>query len=227
LAYYLPPEVNFFPHPFLADPDGLLCLGSTINVENILLAYQFGIFPWNSSDEPNLWFYTHPRCVLYPDKLKIAKRMRPLLNNNKFEITFDTCFEKVIEKCKTKKRKNQDGTWITSELKEVFCKIHQKGLAHSAEVWHEGKLVGGVYGLAIGRIFFGESMFADMSNASKYGFIKLVLFLKENGFTLVDCQQKTDHLLSLGAETISKDSFSNQLKSNIFEPHLLGPWIYK
>ena len=227
MAYFLPPEVDFFPHPLLADPDGLLCFGSTVNVNNVLLAYQFGIFPWNSGDEPNMWFFTHPRFVLFPEKLIIHKSMRSYLNNNKFEVTFDTCFDTVMNKCRDKIRKGQEGTWITSDIKSTFAKIHEIGLAHSIEVWQNGELVGGIYGLALGKVFFGESMFADVSNASKFGFIKLVAFLKKKGFTLIDCQQETNHLKSFGAELISKEQFSKHLKSNIFEHSILGPWTYE
>lgn len=227
MAFYLEEDVHFFPHPLLADHDGLLCLGSQVNISNILLAYQFGIFPWSSEGEPLLWWYTHPRCVLFPDKIKVHKSMRPLINGDKFRITFDTHFSDVIDKCKTKKRPGQDGTWITRDIKKVFKELHELGFAHSVEVWDQDKLVGGLYGIALGKIFFGESMFADVSNASKLGFISLVKFLKTKGFNLIDCQQETKHLLSLGAETISKEKFYAHLKQNIFERSLMGPWSYK
>ena len=224
MAFYLEEDVSFFPHPLLADPDGLLCMGSSLNLDNILLAYQFGIFPWSNEGEPLLWWYTHPRCVLFPDKLKIHKSMKPYLNGNKFSVTFDTKFSEIIERCKSKKRPGQDGTWITQKIKSVFQELHEKGIAHSVEVWQNKKLVGGLYGIALGKIFFGESMFADVSNASKFGFIKLVQILKQKGFELIDCQQETQHLISLGAETISKEYFYNRLRKNIFQKTLMGTW---
>jgi len=143
---------------------------------------------------------------------------------DKFRVSFDQSFEEVMDKCKSKKRPDQEGTWITPELKSSFLELHRRGFAHSVEVWHEDKLVGGLYGLALGQIFFGESMFADVSNASKFGFIKLVQFLQKKDFKLIDCQQETRHLKSLGAETVSKFTFYKYLKENIFAPHLKGTW---
>jgi len=227
LAFFLEEDLNFFPHPLLVDSDGLLCLGSSLTPANLLLAYQFGIFPWNGEEEPLLWWYTHPRCVLFPNKLKIHKSMRSYLNQNKFKVSFDLNFEGVIDRCKLKARPGQGGTWITPELKNAFMDLHQRGFVHSVEVWQDDELVGGLYGMALGKIFYGESMFADVPNASKFGFIKLVHFLEKKGFKLIDCQQETQHLMSLGAETISKLTFYKYLKQNIFEPHYKGKWEFE
>jgi len=224
VAFFLPPEVDFFPHPLLADEDGLLAFGASLDVNRILLAYNFGIFPWNGPNEPLLWWYTHPRFVLFPEKIKIHKSMRPYLNGQKFEYTFDRNFREVINNCKVKRRPNQDATWITSPLEKVFVELHELGWAHSVEVWKDGELVGGLYGLAIGKIFFGESMFSNESNASKFAFIKLSEYLVNKGFWLIDCQQETDHLGTLGAELIDKDAFLKYLKMNILQASELGFW---
>ncbi len=224
MAYFLPTEVDFFPHPLLADEDGLLAMGARLSSDTLLLAYQFGIFPWTTAEQPLYWYYTHPRCVLMPDKLKISRSMRPLLNGNRFTWTIDTAFREVMHHCKHTSRSGQEGTWIFEELQEVFYDLHEQGYAHSVEVWEDGKLIGGLYGLALGRIFFGESMFAKVSNASKFGFIQLVRWLKERGFWMIDCQQETKHLVSLGAEMISSASFYGTLKKNIFQPSFQRKW---
>lgn len=224
MAYFLPPGVDFFPHPLKTDEDGLLAMGASIDAKSLLLAYQFGIFPWSNEGEPTFWYYTHPRCVLYPKQVRITKSMRPYLNGNRFRWTLDTAFQQVIRNCKLTKRQGQSGTWLYDKLEDVFIELHSQGLAHSVEVWEGEELVGGLYGLALGKIFFGESMFAKASNASKYGFIKLCKWLDLNGFTMIDCQQRTQHILSMGAETISKEAFMKRLRLNVFESHKLGPW---
>jgi leucyl/phenylalanyl-tRNA--protein transferase len=227
VPFFLPAKVDFFPHPLSADSDGLLAIGSQLSVEQILLAYQFGIFPWNHADDPLLWWYTHPRCVLFPEDLKISKSMRPYLNGDRFHHTMDTAFHEVITRCQAIKRKEQDETWITKELISVFNTLHNMGLAHSVEVWEGKNLVGGLYGLALGKIFFGESMFAERNNASKYGFIQLVAHLKNKNFKVIDCQQETAHLKSLGAQLISKESFFKYLKRNTFEAAQSEDWRQK
>lgn len=224
MAYYLPEEVDFFPHPLYADDDGLLAMGSRLSVENILLAYQWGIFPWTSEGEPLLWWYTFPRCVLVPSELKVSRSMRPYLNSDKWRWSIDEDFRAVMSKCKQKERKGQAGTWIFGELESVFMELHEMGYAHSVEVWEDDRLIGGLYGLSLGNIFFGESMFADESNASKYGFIHFIRWLERNGTTLVDCQQETAHLKSLGAKMIPSESFYKRLKENIFLPTRVMKW---
>ena len=224
MAYFLPPGVEFFPHPLKTDEDGLLAMGASIDADTLLLAYQFGIFPWSNEGEPTFWYYTHPRCVLYPADVRVTKSMRPYLNGNRFRWSLDTAFPQVIRNCKQIKRNGQNGTWLYDRLEDTFLELHQLGLAHSVEVWEGEELVGGLYGLALGNIFFGESMFAKVSNASKYGFIQLCRWLDKHGFTMVDCQQRTQHMLSMGAETISKEAFMKRLRFNVFESTKLGPW---
>lgn len=217
-----------FPHPYLADRDGFLAMGGDLAPERLLSAYQSGIFPWYNDNTPLLWFATHPRLVLFPDKLKVSKSMKQLIRRNTFEVTIDTAFNEVIEHCAKQRRQNQDGTWITSALKDSFLTLHEMGYAHSVEVWESAELVGGLYGMALGKVFYGESMFALKSNASKYGFISLVKLLQEHSFELVDCQQDTAHLRSFGAELISKEDFHNRLKQNALNenyPHKWTNWI--
>ncbi len=224
MSYFLPPKVDFFPHPLTSDDDGLLAIGSRLDEETLLLAYRFGIFPWTSEGQELLWWYTHPRCILLPEDLRITKSMRPYLNGDKFEWTIDTAFREVIYNCRSTSRKGQDGTWLFPELMDVMISLHERGVAHSVEVWADSELVGGLYGLSMGKIFFGESMFAKTSNASKYGFIKLVQWLEARGFWLIDCQQRTQHLLSLGAHTVSGAVFFELLKKNVFESGHIHKW---
>jgi len=225
MAYFLPAQVDFFPHPLESDEDGLLAMGSAIEPEVLLLAYQFGIFPWSNEGEPTFWYYTHPRCILYPDQVRITKSMRPYLNGDRFTWTLDKDFEAVIAGCKRKKRVGQAGTWIYDRLEAAFIELHKMGYVHSLEVWdQEGRLVGGLYGMALGKVFYGESMFADVSNASKFGLIKMCQWLQAHDFWLVDCQQRTQHILSMGAETIEKDAFMAILRKNVFQPNLVGKW---
>ena len=205
-----------FPHPFLADSDGLLAFSDNLSVDQLLLSYQFGIFPWNNEDEPICWWFPHPRCVLFPEKLKVSKSMKSLINKGSYHCSINQAFEEVISSCQLIKRKDQPGTWITDAVKKAFIELHTMGYAHSVEVWEEEQLIGGLYGLALGTVFFGESMFSKKSNASKFGFIFFVQFLANKGFTLIDCQQETTHLMSLGAELMSQENFFAALRNNIF-----------
>lgn len=222
-VYQLPDE-HLFPRPELANEDGLLAVGGDLHPERLLLAYSLGIFPWYSADEPILWWSPDPRCVLYPDRLKVSKSMRQVLRSNRFEVSFDRDFPAVINGCRTTKRDGQHSTWITPEMMEAYITLHDMGFAHSVEVRSEGQLVGGLYGIALGSVFFGESMFARASNASKAGFITLVQWLKTQGFTIIDCQTHTDHLESLGAEMISGEMWRSQLEAGLKSPTLTGPW---
>ena len=224
--FFISHEADVFPHPLLSDSDGFLAVDSHLTIPKVLLAYQFGIFPWYNPGDPVLWWYTNPRFVLFPDKLKIHKSMRSYLNQNKFECTFDTHFPEVIQSCKNIHRKGQLGSWISEEMEYIYNELHEQGYAHSVEVWNGDDLVGGLYGIALGKVFYGESMFAFESNASKFGFIKLVQWLNKNGFELIDCQQETNHLSSLGAELIDGTDFLNYLKLNIFNPTKLEKWQY-
>lgn len=205
--YLLSEEDLSFPPAHLAPPEGLLALGGDLSPERLLLAYQQGIFPWFNEDEPILWWSPDPRFVLFPSELKVSKSMRPYFNQGKFAVSFDTCFEAVMKSCGEVNRKGQDGTWITPEMLDAYTQLHRMGVAHSVEVWQDQDLVGGLYGIALGKVFFGESMFARVSNASKFGFISLVRQLSLRGFQLIDCQQQTRHLGSLGARPIARQEF--------------------
>ncbi|RZJ78757.1 MAG: leucyl/phenylalanyl-tRNA--protein transferase [Flavobacterium sp.] len=193
-----------FPDTTLAEPDGLLAIGGDLSVERLTLAYQSGIFPWFSEDDPILWFAPHERCVIFPSQLKISKSMQKVLKANTFLVTVNKAFDKVIENCAKILRLGQDGTWITDDMQKAYQKMHQKGLAHSVEVWQDDKLVGGLYGIKIGGVFCGESMFSLVSNASKTALIYLA---KNMDFKLIDCQLPNDHLMSLGAEMISREAY--------------------
>lgn len=225
MDFSLPTQVDVFPHPLQSDEDGFLFVDFKLTISKVLLAYQFGIFPWYNEGDPVLWWFTKPRLVLYPKKLKIQKSMRSYLNQNKFECTFDTHFPDVMASCKGIRRKDQDGTWISDDIEYIYNQLHEMGYAHSVEVWKGDHLVGGLYGLAIGKVFYGESMFAFESNASKFAFIKLVQWLDEHEFDLIDCQQETPHLKTLGAELIDGETFFNHLKLNIFNPTKLESWV--
>ena len=211
MSIYLLDNKLWFPPVEEAEPDGLLAVGGTLSTARLLLAYSKGIFPWYSDDEPILWYCTQPRFVLFPNELKISKSMQKICDKNVFTCTFNTCFEDVITNCKTQKRMNQDGTWINNDIIKAYTILHKKGFAKSVECWQNNKLVGGLYGVQFGKVFFGESMFATVSNASKFAFIQLVKQLQLEGIELIDCQQETTHLASLGARLISLKEFKNYL----------------
>lgn len=190
--------------------DGLLAMGGDLCTERLLLAYKKGIFPWFEGDVP-LWWCPDPRFVLLPEELRVSKSMGQLLKRNAFTFTTNTAFAQVIHHCKTNSRKGQDGTWITNGVEAAYTQLHQLGHAHSAEVWQDGILVGGLYGIRLGAVFFGESMFSLVSNASKYAFISYVAQLKATGVSLIDCQVYTEHLESLGARMIPRTEFTRLL----------------
>jgi len=200
----------YFPPVNLAEPNGLLAIGGDLSPERLLFAYKQGIFPWYEG-EYILWWSPDPRFVLFSDELKISKSMRALLKKKAFDFTINKAFEKVIHECKNIKRPGQRGTWITDEVETAYIRMHELGYAISAEMWKDGMLVGGAYGLKIGKMFFGESMFSKMNNASKYAFIQLVQHLKQEGVELIDCQVYTEHLESLGAKMISRKEFTNTI----------------
>ncbi|TKC02044.1 leucyl/phenylalanyl-tRNA--protein transferase [Pedobacter cryotolerans] len=204
MVFSLLDDEIIFPDAALAEPDGLLAIGGDLSVERLTLAYQSGIFPWFSEDDPILWFAPHERCVIFPDQIKISKSMQKLLRENTFQVTVNKAFDKVIENCAKTPRLGQDGTWITDDMQKAYLKMHQKVLAHSVEVWQNDKLVGGLYGINIGNVFCGESMFSLVSNASKTALIYLA---KNMSFKLIDCQLPNDHLMSLGAEMISREEY--------------------
>lgn len=224
MPFFLPGIPDIFPHPISADQDGLLAFSQDFDADTLLLSYQFGIFPWYHEGDPVMWWFTHPRFVQFPDKLKISKTLRRFIRKSPWEFKLDTAFEKVIENCKSIPRRGQDSTWITSKLQSAFIELHHRGFAHSAEIWDRSELIGGLYGLSLGNVFFGESMFSIKSNASKMAFVKLNQYLLKKGFTLIDCQQETAHLGQFGAELISSENFLDVLRNNIFVPVNPGKW---
>lgn len=199
-----------FPPADKADPDGLLALGGDLSVDRLLLAYKNGIFPWYEGDIP-LWWCPNPRFVLFPSELKVSKSMKQLIQKNAFEFTINKAFTEVIHQCKTVYRQGQQGTWITDTVEKAYTQLHHLEYAHSAEVWLNGELVGGLYGIRLGKIFFGESMFSKTSNASKYAFIQYVEQLKKEDVQLIDCQVYTQYLESLGARMIDREDFTELL----------------
>ena len=204
----------FFPPVDTADEDGILAIGGDLSADRLLLAYRSGIFPWYNDDQPIIWWSPNPRFVLFPNKIKVSKSMQAVIKNNQFKFTINKAFAQVIQHCKNIDRKEQDGTWITSEVEKAYTALHLKGFAHSAEAWLNDEIVGGLYGVRIGNIFFGESMFSKMSNASKFAFIQLVKYLQQEGVVLIDCQVYTAHLESLGAGMIDRKDFMQLISAH-------------
>jgi leucyl/phenylalanyl-tRNA--protein transferase len=203
-----------FPAVELSEPDGLLAVGGDLSPERLLLAYRQGIFPWYEGRHI-LWWCPDPRFVLFPPELRESKSMKQLLKRNVFEFRVDSNFTGVITNCKTVARRGQESTWITDEVRAAYTRLHLAGYAHSAEAWQDGQLVGGLYGVRLGKVFFGESMFSTVSNASKYAFIRYVHQLREEGVALIDCQVYTEHLESLGAKMIPRSDFISLLNQYI------------
>lgn len=204
--FFLTDKIEF-PPVSSASPEGIVAVGGDLSVERLLLAYKSGIFPWFENDSLPLWWSPDPRMVLFPHKLKVSKSMEQVLKGNAFTITFNQAFEKVIGNCSNIKREGQTGTWITDEMIKAYLKLHQNGYAKSVEVWQENELVGGLYGIDLGHVFCGESMFSKVSNASKAGFITWVRHLQQKNYKLIDCQVYTPHLESLGAELMPRKQF--------------------
>jgi leucyl/phenylalanyl-tRNA--protein transferase len=213
-----------FPNPELADKDGLLCYGGNLEVDTLLSAYSQGIFPWYSEDSPILWWSPDPRLVLFPEKYVVAKSLLQKIKKEIFEIRFDTNFEQVIGRCANVERKGQKGTWITAEMQEAYIQLHKAGYAHSVETYYKKQLVGGLYGVSVGAAFFGESMFHIMTDASKAAFHHLMIRLNSWEFTMVDAQQSTRHLKSLGALEISRKMFLQYLKDALKQKSRKGKW---
>lgn len=210
---YFLTKTLFFPDPNLADDDGLLAVGGDLSVERLMLAYRSGIFPWFDSDDPVLWWSPDPRMVLFPGELYVSKSMKKVISSKVFSVTINKDFPSVIEHCSRIPRSGQRGTWITREMIDAYCALHDRGIAKSVEVWRDGKLVGGLYGVDLGHVFCGESMFSLESNASKTAFIFLAEYLRKHNYLLLDCQMHNDHLASLGAREIPRDEFLAVLKS--------------
>ena len=211
MIFKLEEEVLLFPPPELAEEDGLLAVGGDLSIERLKLAYSLGIFPWYSEETPILWYSPHERFVIFPDKVKISKSMRKLLSLNEYQITENQSFENVIRCCAEIERKDQDGTWIVSDMQQAYIELHKQGIAKSVEIWKAAELVGGLYGVQSGTVFCGESMFSKASNASK---VALIWLCQNKNYSLIDCQFHTEHLESMGAEFISREEYMKYLKVN-------------
>jgi len=205
----------YFPPVTEADEEGILAIGGDLSTQRLLLAYRNGIFPWYTDDEPIIWWCPNPRFVLFPDEIKISKSMRAVVKKQTYSFTINNCFNNVIKNCKTINREGQSGTWISEEIIDAYTNLHNLGYALSAETWKNNKLVGGLYGVKMGNIFFGESMFSLSPNASKFAFIQLVQHLKNEGVKLIDCQVYTNHLESLGAKMIDRNDFMRLLEQHL------------
>jgi len=205
----------------LKEPNGLLCAGGDLSPERIVDAYSHGIFPWFSDGDPILWWSPDPRMVLFPDELKVSRSLRKRVQH--FETRFDTSFRTVMERC-AEPRYEEGGTWIVPEMIDAYTELHRRGLAHSVESWQDGELVGGLYGMALGKVFFGESMFTRVPDASKVALFRLVERLKAEGFKVIDCQQATDHLASLGAREIPRRAFAQLVQDSIQYPPFGERW---
>ena len=213
-----------FPRLTWPKEGGLLAVGGDLSSERLLSAYRQGIFPWYSDGDPILWWSPDPRLVLYPKELRVSRSLSKTIKKNKFSITFDRNFEKVITACSDDSLRKQEGTWLVEEMINAYCRLHRCGYAHSVEAWQDGKLAGGLYGVSLGKCFFGESMFTRVSDASKVALVKLVEFVRKMGFHMIDCQMTTHHLLRLGAREISRDFFLSQLEISLSSKTLKGQW---
>ncbi|MCE5363529.1 leucyl/phenylalanyl-tRNA--protein transferase [Pseudomonas anguilliseptica] len=207
----------------LREPNGLLAAGGDLRPERLIQAYRHGCFPWFQDGQPILWWSPDPRTVLLPDELHVSRSLAKVLRQGRYRVSFDQAFSEVIRACAAP-RSYAAETWITSPMQDAYLELHRRGIAHSVEVWRDGELVGGLYGLAMGQLFFGESMFSRADNASKVGFATLVERLKAWGFVLIDCQMPTEHLLSLGARTISRNEFARYLALHLDQPNQ-ADWV--
>jgi len=213
-----------FPEPELSRQDGLLAVGGDLSIERLILAYRMGIFPWYSHGDPILWWSPDPRLVLYPNALNVSRSLMKTLKQGHFLVTLDQDFSQVIVACAAAPRDKQPGTWITTDMMDAYCRLHEAGFAHSVEVWNQGELAGGLYGVSLGKCFFGESMFARKNNASKVGLVTLVQLLRKWSFHLIDCQITTQHLVRLGAREIPRKQFMAELKLALKSPTQKGNW---
>ena len=222
-VYRLSQKQAMFPSPYEAEPDGLLAIGGSLTEDFLLAAYSQGIFPWYAEGQPILWWSPAPRCVILPENFHIPKSIKKLLPQNIFEITLDKDFEAVINAC-AQPRSYSKETWLLPEMRKAYLRLHHMGLAHSVEAWQNGCLVGGAYGIALGKVFCGESMFYHTPNASKVSFVFLAERLWQAGFEMIDCQQETKHMLRFGAVTISRKEFMNRLALGLAKPSHTGSW---
>jgi len=224
MPVYLLTDAIVFPPPDHAEPDGLLAVGGDLSAERLLLAYRLGIFPWYSDGQPILWWSPDPRVILEPGEFHISRRLRQTLKQGGFKVTFDRAFAEVIRACAATPRKGQHGTWITTEMMEAYIRLHQMGFAHSAESWLDGEVVGGIYGISLGRCFFGESMFFTQTNASKVALATLIQQLITWDFHMIDAQVTTEHLIRLGAKEIPRHIFLKRLQAALRHPTQKGSW---
>lgn len=208
-------ETLLFPSPEFAEDDGLLAVGGDLSPERLITAYSQGIFPWFSEGDPILWWSPAPRLVLFPEEFHLPRRLARTLRSNTFTVTVDTAFAAVIAACATASGRDTQGTWITTEMQQAYCTLHQFGFAHSIECWQEEQLVGGLYGVCLDRIFFGESMFTRATNASKVALATLVQLARHHSIALIDCQMTTEHLLRFGARELAREAFQAQLDTHI------------
>jgi leucyl/phenylalanyl-tRNA--protein transferase len=226
-VFLLNDDPDLFPAPEDAEEGGLLAVGGDLTPRRLLTAYSHGIFPWYSEGQPILWHAPDPRFVLEPSQLHVPKSLRKSMKKGYFDVRLDTAFESVIDACAKTPRPGQHGTWITREMRDAYLELHRLGVAHSAESWHEGSLMGGLYGVALGSVFFGESMFAWAPEASKVAFARLVEQLAAWGFTLIDCQMETQHLARFGAEGWPRSRFLSALRAGLKAPTRFGPWQWE
>jgi leucyl/phenylalanyl-tRNA--protein transferase len=224
MAVFLLSDKPAFPPPYLAQRNGLLAMGGDLSVERLIAAYQNGIFPWYGEGEPLLWWSPDPRLVLFPGKLHVSKRLKRMVKNRVFDITFDTAFPTVITECARIRQEQGKETWIDTDMIAAYCRLHDYGVAHSVESWQDGALCGGLYGVALGKCFFGESMFSRASNASKVALVCLVGHLREWSFSMIDCQTTTAHLMRMGAQHIPRSLFLELLEKSVKRPGHEGKW---
>jgi len=221
---WLDPQDPFPPvSTALTEPNGLLAAGADLSAERLIDAYRHGIFPWYSEDQPLLWWSPDPRMVLFPAELRLTRSLKKRLRRDDYEIRTDTSFEQVMRAC-AEPRPGQGGTWITDDMVNAYCSVHAQGLAHSVETWIDGELAGGLYGIALGRIFYGESMFTRVTDASKLAFAHLVRQIERWGFGMIDCQMKTPHLATFGAREIPRGEFMRKLQELVNYPAPVGEW---
>jgi len=215
-----------FPPPHLASKSGLLAIGGDLSRKRLLLAYSMGIFPWYSAGEPILWWSPDPRLVLYPDEFKVSRSLKKIIKKQAFRVTMDRAFEDVITQCAQVRLENHEGTWIVDDMVQAYCRLHESGFAHSVEAWRDDILAGGLYGVSLGKFFFGESMFTRITNASKVALVALVEYLQARNFALIDCQITTEHLISFGAREISRARYLKELAGALKNPSLHDKWAF-
>lgn len=224
MPVFLLSEDLAFPPPHLASKEGLLAVGGDLTRKRLLLAYQMGIFPWFSNNEPIMWWSPDPRLVLFPEEIRVSKTLKKTIRKKMFHVTMDSAFDQVINLCAQVRLQNNQDTWIVEEMIDAYCKLHELGFAHSVEAWYQGELAGGLYGVSLGGVFFGESMFTLVSNASNVALVRLVEFLVSRSFDMIDCQITTEHLIRFGAREIPRVRFLETLYNSLEKPTLKGRW---